>query len=110
MRIVVRCSRGVVLTGLLASFLWMPQHSALADQIADAKAAVARFAGPQTTWNGPTTGPKAEPGKKIVYLSGDENNDICRLYGVFQKEAGQKIGWDVTIIDGRARPPAGSRA
>ncbi len=74
---------------------------AAGDVVAEAKAAVAKFAGPQTAWEGPTSGPKAEPGKKIVYVSGDENNDICRLYGVFQKEAGQQIGWDVTIIDGK---------
>jgi ribose transport system substrate-binding protein len=77
---------------------------AAGDVVAEAKAAVTKFAGPQTAWEGPTTGPKAEPGKKIVYVSGDENNDICRLYGVFQKEAGQQIGWDVTIIDGKGTP------
>jgi ribose transport system substrate-binding protein len=74
------------------------------DVVAEARAAVARFAGPQTAWEGPTSGPKAEPGKKIVYLSGDENNDICRLYGVFQQEAGRQIGWEVTVIDGKGTP------
>jgi ribose transport system substrate-binding protein len=81
-----------------------PVAPALADAVADAKAAVAKYAGPQTTWEGPTKGPKPEPGKKIVYLSGDEQNDISHLYGVYIKEAAQKLGWDVTIIDGKGSP------
>ena len=63
---------------------------AFADAVADAKAAVAKYAGPQTTWEGPTKAPKPEPGKKIVFLSGDEQNDISHLYGVYIKEAGAK--------------------
>ena len=60
---------------------------ARADAVSDAKAAVAKYAGPQTTWEGPTKAPKPEPGKKIVFLSGDEQNDISHLYGVYIKEA-----------------------
>src|SRR5262245_63356966 len=37
--------------------------------VADAKAAVAKYAGPQTVWEGPTSGPKPEPGRKVVFLS-----------------------------------------
>ena len=47
---------------------------------------------PQTTWEGPTKGPKPEPGKKIVFLSGDEQNDISqslwRLHQGSRREAG----------------------
>ena len=77
---------------------------ACADAVADAKAAVAKYAGPQTTWEGPTKAPKPDPAKKIVFLSGDEQNDISHLYGVYIKEAGQKLGWDVTVIDGKGSP------
>ena len=52
---------------------------AFADAVSDAKAAVAKYAGPQITWEGPTKAPKPEPGKKIVFLSGDEQNDISQL-------------------------------
>jgi ribose transport system substrate-binding protein len=69
-----------------------------------AKAVVAKLSGPQTEWTGPTSAPKPEPGKKIVYLSGDENNDICRLYGVFMGEAASHLGWTVTVIDGKGTP------
>ena len=79
--------------------------AALADDVVDhAKAVVAKLSGPQTEWAGPTSAPKPEPGKKIVYLSGDENNDICRLYGVFMGEAASHIGWTVTVIDGKGTP------
>ena len=46
---------------------------------AAAKAAVEKRTSPQTTWLGPTTGPTAAPGKRIVYISTGENNPICRL-------------------------------
>ena len=86
------------LVGILAA------PPAFADAVSDAKAAVAKYAGPQTTWEGPTKGPKPEPGKKIVFLSGDEQNDISHLYGVYIKEAGEKLGWNVTVIDGKGSP------
>ena len=90
---------------LLAAFCALP--AARADDaalVAEAKADVQRYAGPQTQWLGPTSGPKAEPGKVVVYLSGDEQNDISRQYGVFMKQAAEKIGWKLTIIDGKGSP------
>ena len=53
---------------------------------------------------GPTAAPKPDAGKKVVFLSGDEQNDISHLYGVYIKEAGEKLGWEVTIIDGKGSP------
>jgi len=79
--------------------------SARADAVVDnAKAVVAKLSGPQSEWTGPTSAPKPAPGMKLVYLSGDENNDICRLYGVFMAEAASHIGWSVTVIDGKGTP------
>ncbi len=79
--------------------------SAWADGVVDhAKAVVAKLSGPQTEWTGPTAAPKPAPGMKIAYLSGDENNDICRLYGVFMGEAASHIGWTVTVVDGKGTP------
>ncbi len=72
--------------------------------VAEAKAAVAKFAGPQTQWLGPTSGPTAKPGMRVVYLSGDEKNDISHEYGVYMQEAAAKIGWHVTVIDGKGSP------
>src|SRR6516165_7213722 len=82
----------------------MAAPSAFADAVSDAKAAAAKYAGPQTTWEGPTKAPKPDKGKKVVFLSGDEQNDISHLYGVYIKQAGEKLGWSVTIIDGKGSP------
>ncbi len=91
---------GVVLAALLGSAAAQADDAA----VVAAKAAVAKYAGPQTVWEGPTSAPKPDKGKKVVYLSGDEQNDISHLYGVYIKEAGEKLGWDVTIIDGKGSP------
>lgn len=96
--------------GLGLSILMATPQGAAADDgqavIDRAVANVARLAGPQTVWDGPTAGPALIAGKKVVYLSGDEQNDISRLYGVYMKEAAARIGWEVTIIDGHGNPAA----
>ena len=70
--------------------------------VAAAKDATKKRTAAQTEWLGPTSGPKAEPGKKIVYLSSDQNNALSAQYGEFLKDAASKIGWEVTVIDGKA--------
>ena len=70
----------------------------------DAAAAVARYAGPQTTWEGPSSAPSPQKGKSIVYLSGDEQNDISREYGLSMKQAAEHLGWHLTVIDGHGSP------
>lgn len=70
----------------------------------DPAAAVARYAGPQTTWQGPTSAPAPQKGKLIVYLSGDEQNDISREYGQYMLQAAAQLGWKLTVIDGKGSP------
>ena len=74
------------------------------DVIERAKANVQRLSGPQNTWSGPTSAPPLVKDKRIVYLSGDEQNDISRLFGVYMKDAASKIGWSLSVIDGRGSP------
>jgi ribose transport system substrate-binding protein len=74
------------------------------DAVSAAKAAVGRYAGPQTVWQGPTSAPAPAKDKFIVYLSGDEQNDISREYGLYMKEAAAKLGWKLTVIDGKGSP------
>jgi ABC-type sugar transport system substrate-binding protein len=74
------------------------------DALSAAKDAVKRYAGPQTTWQGPTSAPTPAKNKFIVYLSGDEQNDISREYGLYMKEAAGKLGWKLTVIDGKGSP------
>ena len=87
---------------LLLPTMLAPAH---ADAVLDqAIANVKKFSGPQTTWDGPTSGPALVKDKTIVFLSGDEQNDISHLYGTYMKEAADKIGWKLTVIDGRGSP------
>src|ERR1700730_18179951 len=74
------------------------------DAVSAAKAAVSRYAGPQTVWQGPTSAPAPAKDKFIVYLSGDEQNDISREYGLYMNEAAAKLGWKFTVIDGKGSP------
>jgi ribose transport system substrate-binding protein len=71
---------------------------------ADAKAAVEARTAAQTTWLGPTTGPKTDPGKLIVYISTGENNPIGHLWGAYLQQAAAKVGWRVTVLDGKSSP------
>ena len=74
------------------------------DFVTQVAAAVASASGKQTVWTGPTTGPKTSRGKHIVYLSGQETNSLSHAYGTYLQDAASKIGWTVTVIDGKGTP------
>ncbi|MBB4009842.1 ABC transporter substrate-binding protein [Allorhizobium taibaishanense] len=75
-------------------------NQALADPMADAKAVVDKYASKVTTWDGPTTAPKPQPGKTIVVLAGDlKNGGILGVSNGVQ-EAAKAIGWQVKVLDG----------
>jgi ribose transport system substrate-binding protein len=79
-----------------------PVAAAMADDIvAQAKAEVAKLTESQTTWTGPTSGPKTDPGKLIVYMSQDQQNDAAVKYGNAVKDAAALVGWKVVVVDGR---------
>src|SRR5215469_4711159 len=89
----------------VAAIVIGPTGMATADPFMDeVKTEVVKFAGPQSDWRGPTSSPKPDPGKKIAYMSTDEQNDASREWGQAIKEAAAKIGWQVTIIDGHGTP------
>jgi ribose transport system substrate-binding protein len=96
----IRCF-GFAFTALLFSY---GSANAADDPVAAAKEAVEHYAGPQTTWQGPTSAPTPAKNKYVVYLSGDEQNDISREYGLYMKEAAEKLGWKFTVIDGKGSP------
>jgi len=97
--------RALMLATTVALFAgWAQSVVAQDDIVAEAKKDLVIYAGPQNEWRGPTSSPKPASGKKIAYISNDENNDASRAWGVAIQEAGSKIGWDVTIIDGKATP------
>ena len=93
--------RSVQLAGVLA-ILTMASSAAMADAVSDAKAVVEEYSKPNAPWNGPTTGPKAEPGKSIIYVSTDQRNGGALGAGEGVEEAAKKIGWKFTLIDGQS--------
>jgi ribose transport system substrate-binding protein len=83
----------------------MAASPAFADEFMDkVKAEVETFAGAQSDWRGPTSAPKLATGKKIAYLSSNQQNDASREWGTHIQNIGKKIGWEVIIIDGRGTP------
>jgi ribose transport system substrate-binding protein len=59
---------------------------------------------PATRWDGPTTGPAAQPGKRIAFISDDlKNGGITVVYRGFYT-ATLELGWDVSIVDGKGDP------
>ena len=83
-------------------FLCLPVVARAADPaLADSEVAVKQFTGPQTQWTGPTAGPKATPGKRVVFISCGAFNQICVSVGKSVTAAADRIGWKLTIIDGK---------
>ena len=70
----------------------------------EAKAYIETLTAPVTEWTGPTTGPKAQPDKLIVYVSEDQRNGGALGVGDGVKEAAEAIGWEFRLLDGQGAP------
>ena len=79
------------------------------DVLATAKAAVAKARDTSPKWTGPTTGPKAQTGKAIVYVAADLTNPGVKGVADAVQQAGKGIGWQVRVLDGQGTP-AGQQA
>ena len=75
--------------------------AASADAVSDAKEFVTKLSAPNAPWSGPTTGPKALPGKTIIYVSTDQRNGGARGAGEGVKAAAERIGWTFKESDGQ---------
>lgn len=98
---------------LAALILGLQTVAARADDDAYMKAArdyIAEASAPVTTWDGPTTGPKAQGKKLIIYVSADQKNGGASGVGDGAQEAAKAIGWDFRILDGQGSVPARSSA
>jgi ribose transport system substrate-binding protein len=82
-------------TGLIAT------TAAYADVLSDAQAYVAEASKKNPAWTGPTTGPKGQPSKSIVYISADQRNGGVLGVSKGVEEAAQAIGWSVRVVDGQ---------
>jgi ribose transport system substrate-binding protein len=86
------------------------QDSNAAAVLAEANASIASAAAPASKWDGPTTGPKAQKGKSIIYISADQRNGGALGVGKGVAEAAKAIGWDFKIIDGQGSVPSQTSA
>ncbi len=85
--------------GLLAVVLIA--GSAMAAENLDAAREIVQKATQQkTVWDGPTTGPKLQKDKFVVFLAGDmKNGGILGVLDGF-KEAAEVAGWKLDVLDG----------
>ncbi len=75
-----------------------------------AKEYVAKAAAPVTEWTGPTTGPKAQGKKLVIYVSADQRNGGAQGVGDGAQEAAKALGWDFRILDGQGSVPGRTSA
>ncbi len=75
-----------------------------------AKAYIAKVSAPVTEWTGPTTGPKAQGHKLVIYVSTDQRNGGAQGASDGAKEAAGVLGWDFRILDGQGSVPARTSA
>lgn len=90
------------LLGSIAA-LAVPMGDALAedDYLTQARAYIAKATQPGAPWTGPTTGPKAQPRKLVIYVSQDQRNGGAQGVGDGSQEAAKAIGWNFRLIDGQ---------
>ncbi|MFJ2193186.1 substrate-binding domain-containing protein [Kitasatospora sp. NPDC087861] len=55
-------------------------------------------------WNGPTSGPRAVPGRTVVYVAETMTNPGVAGVARGVTEAATVIGWNVRVIDGQGTP------
>ena len=72
------------------------------DYLAQAKAYIAKVTAPGTPWTGPTTGPKAQGHRLVIYVSADQRNGGAQGVGDGAQEAAKVIGWDFRVLDGES--------
>src|SRR5687767_2724833 len=109
-------SKSRIMTGALfasAGILALQVAAARAQDTAEMKAAkeyIATVTAPVTAWTGPTTGPKAQGKKVVVYVSTDQRNGGAQGAGDGAAEAAKVLGWDFRILDGQGSVPARTSA
>lgn len=72
--------------------------------LARARAAVARAEKPHTSWDGPTSGPRAVFGKRLVYVAQTMTNPGVAGAAEGLRQAAKTLGWPVRVIDGQGTP------
>jgi len=75
--------------------------AAIVEAINKSIANIEASTGAQTTWNGPTEGPAAVAGKKVVVVNANSANPSEAAWGNGVKTACDRIGWECTVLDGK---------
>ncbi|WP_037599908.1 substrate-binding domain-containing protein [Streptacidiphilus rugosus] len=75
-----------------------------ASAMARADQATAQAENVTTPWAGPTTGPRAMPGKTLVFVAETMTNPGVAGVAAGVRGAAQTIGWNVRVIDGQGTP------
>ncbi|MFC7397344.1 substrate-binding domain-containing protein [Chelatococcus sp. GCM10030263] len=68
--------------------------------VATAKQVIEKAAAPSLPWDGPTTGPKAQGGKSVIFVSADQRNGGPLGVSEGVTEAAKVMGWQLRILDG----------
>jgi ribose transport system substrate-binding protein len=84
---------------MIASGAW--SRPAAAESLDQIKAESDAATEPVTKWEGPTTGPKAEKGKFVIYLADTQTNAGSSGTAAGAKEAAAAIGWKFQLLDGQ---------
>jgi ribose transport system substrate-binding protein len=69
--------------------------------VEEAKQIAAAASAPVTAWDGPMTGPKAQPDKFIISVGSDLNNGGVLGVNKGAEEAAAAIGWKFQALDGK---------
>ncbi|MGW3013742.1 substrate-binding domain-containing protein [Streptomyces sp. NPDC001219] len=72
--------------------------------LAGAERAVRRAMTTHPAGHGPTRGPRAVPGKRVVYVAQTMTNPGVAGAANGVREAAKVLGWDVRVIDGQGTP------
>jgi ribose transport system substrate-binding protein len=71
------------------------------DILAQAKAYTTDVTKSHQPWTGPTTGPAAQHGKTVVFVSADQRDSGPRGVAEAVQQAARTIGWNYRLIDGQ---------
>ncbi|MCX4695389.1 substrate-binding domain-containing protein [Streptomyces sp. NBC_01408] len=81
-----------------------PSQAGCPAALAKARAAVQQAENTDASWNGPTSGPAAVPGKTIIYVAQTMTNPGVAGVAKGLEEAARTVGWKVRVIDGEGTP------
>jgi ribose transport system substrate-binding protein len=78
-----------------------PTDAAVAPAVAERVASAEK---PLTTWPGPKTPVKVQPGKEVVVVTCGSQGIGCVRAAAGAAEAGKQMGWTVRTVDGKSDP------